>query len=295
MSEEAVPDVGAIVAELQAEVERRRAAGAYPPSLLAKLDIEFRPDEGGEPPEASLLIDSARSLHSTWPVLGGAIVFGKKVVRRLLAWYVAPIAADQTRFNVAILRELRAVERRLARVETPWTRAAGEPDADTWARLSPSGLIEARVSAAVEILQRARRGRVVVLGAGTVYAARFAERWPTARVVDGDPVGWLQAAPRASVGVIVLAGVVDRLSAAELLRIMPLCAAALEPGGIVVADGPDPSLPQSLGEGGVPAPTLQRRIGVATIRVLAEAAGFAGVDSSAVAAGEWYVAWATVP
>ena len=295
MSDEAVPDVGAIVAELQAEVERKRAAGAYPPAILARLNIEFRPDEGGEPLETSLLIESARPLRSGWPVLGGAIVFGKRVARRLLAWYVAPIAVDQTRFNVAILRELRAVERRLARVETPWLRSPGEPDADAWARTSQPGLIEARVSAALDVLQRARHDPVVVLGAGTLYAARLAGLWPTARRVDGDPVGWLQAAPRASVGAIVLAGVLDRLSAAELLRIMPLCAAALTPGGIVVADGPEPSSPQSPAEPSMPDPTLQRRTGVETIRVLAEAAGLTGVDCAAVAAGEWYVAWATAP
>jgi hypothetical protein len=295
MSEEPVPDVRAIVAELQAEVERRRAAGAYPPSLLTKLDREFRPDAGGEPPEASVLIESARPLRSGRPVVGGAIVFSKKVVRRLLAWYVAPIATDQTRFNIAILRDLRAMERRLARVETPWGHGPGEPDAEEWAGLSQTELVAARVSAAIEVLQRAGRGPVVVVGAGAQYATKLVERWPRARMVDGDPVGWLQAAPRASLGAIVLAGVLDRLSAVEVLRIMPLCAATLEPGGIVMADGPDPSHQPSPGPGAVPDPTLRRRIGIETVRVLAEAAGLTGVASSAVADGEWYVAWATLP
>ena len=295
MSAEPIPDVGAIVAEVQREVERRRAAGAYPTSLLARLDTVFRPDEGSEPPEASVLIESARPLRSTWPLVGGAIVFGERVVRRLLAWYVAPIAADQTRFNVAILRELRAVERRLARVETPWGHGPGEPDAEAWARLSQTELVAARVSAAIEVLQRAGRGPVVVVGAGAQYATKLVERWPRARMVDGDPVGWLQAAPRASLGAIVLAGVLDRLSAVEVLRIMPLCAATLEPGGIVMADGPDPSHQPSPGPGAVPDPTLRRRIGIETVRVLAEAAGLTGVASSAVADGEWYVAWATLP
>jgi hypothetical protein len=112
-----VPDVEAIVAELQAKVVRKRAAGAYPADLLERLHTEFHPDEGLEPPEVRVLIESARPLRSTRPVVGGAIVFGKRVMRRLLAWYVAPIAQDQTRFNLAILRELRALEERVARFE----------------------------------------------------------------------------------------------------------------------------------------------------------------------------------
>ncbi|MGP8161160.1 MAG: hypothetical protein ACLQGJ_08055 [Candidatus Dormibacteria bacterium] len=119
------PDVEAIVAEIQAEVEAKRAAGAYPTALLERLHTEFHPDEGLEPPEVLVLVQSARPLRSTRPVVGGVIVFGKRVVRRLLAWYVAPIAQDQTRFNLAILRELRALEERVARLEE---RAASSPE-----------------------------------------------------------------------------------------------------------------------------------------------------------------------
>jgi hypothetical protein len=108
-------------------------------------------------------------------------------------------------------------------------------------------------------------------------------------------VGWLEAAPQASHGAIVLAGVLDRLSAAVVVRIMPLCAAALAPGGIVIADGPEPAGAPGPGQGGAADPTLRRVIGVDTIRVLAEAAGFAGVDRAVVAAGRWYVAWASLP
>jgi hypothetical protein len=113
----AAPDVEAIVAELEAEVERRRAAGDYPASLVKGLRTAFHPDEGLEPPEASVLVESARPLRSRRPVVGGVIVLCERVIRRLLSWYVAPIARDQTRFNMAILRELRALEQRVARLE----------------------------------------------------------------------------------------------------------------------------------------------------------------------------------
>jgi len=116
-SSAAAADVEAIVAELEAEVERRRATGAYPASLVEGLATAFHPDEGLEPPEASALVESARPLRSRRPVVGGVTVLGKRVLRRLLSWYVAPIARDQTRFNLAILRELRALEQRVARLE----------------------------------------------------------------------------------------------------------------------------------------------------------------------------------
>jgi len=115
----ATPEIARMVAEVTAEVESGRRAGAYPASLLAALDTPFHPDEGLEPPEASAVVVSARPLRSTRPVVGGLTVFGKRAVRRLLSWYVAPIARDQTRFNLAILRELRALEERVARLEGP--------------------------------------------------------------------------------------------------------------------------------------------------------------------------------
>jgi hypothetical protein len=119
VSGEQGPDAAAVVAELRAEVARKRAAGEYPEALLERLRAEFRPDETLDPPETLVLVESSRPLRSTRPVLGGAIVFGKRAVRRLLAWYVAPIAQDQTRFNVAVLRELRRLEDRVARLEKP--------------------------------------------------------------------------------------------------------------------------------------------------------------------------------
>lgn len=121
-----VPEVEGMVEEVTAGVEEGRRAGTYPASLIAALEVPFHPDEGLEPPEASAVVESARPLRSTRPVVGGVTVFCKRAVRRMLAWYVAPIARDQTRFNLAILRELRALEERLARLEGSSAAAAPE-------------------------------------------------------------------------------------------------------------------------------------------------------------------------
>ena len=125
------PDVEGMVGEVTAEVESGRRAGAYPASLIAALDVPFHPDEGLEPPEASAVVESARPLRSTRPVVGGVTVFCKRAVRRMLSWYVAPIARDQTRFNLAILRELRALEERVARLEGSAASAPEETEPES--------------------------------------------------------------------------------------------------------------------------------------------------------------------
>jgi hypothetical protein len=80
-----------------------------------------------DPPEICAVIESSRPLRSAYRVAGPGIVFAKRVVRRLLAWYVAPIAVDQTRFNLSLLRDLRALERRLDTLERA---SKSEPDGE---------------------------------------------------------------------------------------------------------------------------------------------------------------------
>jgi hypothetical protein len=118
-------DVGALVAEVEAEVARRRAAGDYPEELLTRLRTEFAVEEESEPPEALAIVESSRPLRSTRPVVGPAVVFGKRALRRLLSWYVHPAVHDQNRFNLALLRELRDLQARLERLER---RAEGDGD-----------------------------------------------------------------------------------------------------------------------------------------------------------------------
>jgi hypothetical protein len=110
-------DVAALVAEVEAEVARRRAEGGYPEELLARLRAELTVEEEAEPPEALAIVETSRPLRSTRPLVGPAVVFGKRALRRLLSWYVHPPVADQNRFNLAVLRELRSLEARLERLE----------------------------------------------------------------------------------------------------------------------------------------------------------------------------------
>ena len=109
-------DVDRVMAEIRAEVARRRAAGEYDEALLEAVHAEFAFDPS-DPPEATAYIAAVRPLISTRPVIGPLIVFYKRVVRRLIAWYVAPIAEDQTRHNIAAIHLMRSLERRLTAVD----------------------------------------------------------------------------------------------------------------------------------------------------------------------------------
>lgn len=109
-------DLDAVMAEIRAEVERRRGAGDYDQALLQAVHEEFTFDPS-EPPEATAYIAAVRPLVSTRPVVGPVVVFVKRVVRRLIAWYVAPIAEDQTRHNVASVHLMRSLERRVTAID----------------------------------------------------------------------------------------------------------------------------------------------------------------------------------
>jgi hypothetical protein len=102
-------DVDAIVNEVEAEVAQRRANHEYPADVLERLqqNIIVAAQEAGTAPEALAVIVSAGPLTGSPPTR-----FAKRVLRRLLAWYVHPIAVAQTRFNEAVLRDLRRLERR---------------------------------------------------------------------------------------------------------------------------------------------------------------------------------------
>jgi glycosyltransferase involved in cell wall biosynthesis len=106
-------DPVALVREAAAEVVRRRDAGAYPDELLQRLDVESRrPVAVPTAPEDVAYIASAHPLVSG-AIFGPVVVGVKRVVRRLLAWYVRPVADDQTRFNLAMLAEVRRLQQRV--------------------------------------------------------------------------------------------------------------------------------------------------------------------------------------
>ena len=281
MAEQGAVDVTALVAEIETTVARRRAAGEYPAELLAQLHAEFSPEEGAEPPETLALIQSARPLHSTKPVLGPAIVAAKKVVRRLLSWYVHPIAHDQTRFNDAIVRDLRGVERRLARLETVSTPGSG------WG----TSLASARAQRLIAALQGIPPGPVLIIGADSALRDKLGAL-PLAQYASTAPLERLELAPVNSLSAVVLPGLLARLSAAELVAVFPAAARVLRTGGRVVCDFPDGAAVTAMIDPSAVDVAMQRWLSRETVQLLIEAASLTATGAAPVDATP--VAWATL-
>ena len=294
MTDEAVPDTAAVVAEIREEVKRQRAAGAYPAALMDRLSTEFRPDESGEPPEALLQIQklTVAALHAA---RGGRRHRGRQEGGAPPARLVrGPHRGGPDAVQHRHPARPEGAGTPPGEDRDPLGPIPGAPPGDTWGGPDGARLVEARVATAAGVLERTGREAPVVAGAGALYAARLAARCPRARFVDGDPLAWLEALRRGRSGRSSLP-VLDRLSAAELLRVMPLCAAALRRVGSRSRTGSTRSTIRRRRRVAFQEPTLRRAVGAETIEVLAEAAGFAGFDREAVTAGEWYAVWAILP
>lgn len=286
-------DAAALVAEIEAEVARRRSAGAYPLELLRRLHSEFSVDDEPEPPEALVVVSASRPLRSD-RLLGQAIVVGKKVVRRCLAWYIQPFADDQTRFNTAILRDLRRLERRVERVETPWGPTAALTPDPTW-----TADAKGRAAVVATAISGAPTGPLALVGdVGDDLLDRLRDAGRATRIPPsaGDPLRYLESLPAHSLAGVVLAGVLPRLSAAELVALLPTAARALVPAGVLIADAPDPRRLRQPTDPSQAMVGMQRWLDPATIVVLAEAAGL--MSPTVIPMGKsphWYAVTATRP
>jgi hypothetical protein len=116
------------------------AAGAIDVAeLFAALREEVRrsgadPGGGPDPRERRAARDEAERL---WPVSadralrlrpgvrGGVGTPAKGVLRKMMRWYVEPLAYDQRSFNAAALRLIDDLEARVAQLETELTRLRG--------------------------------------------------------------------------------------------------------------------------------------------------------------------------
>ena len=110
-------DAAAVVREIAETVARRRAAGEYPAELLARLEEDFDVEGRLVPLEELAHIETVRPLGSARGRAAQAAVTAKRAVRRAVAFYVRPLAEDQTRFNFAAVRRIAELERRIAALE----------------------------------------------------------------------------------------------------------------------------------------------------------------------------------
>ena len=110
ISPDAEPDLAALFEQLKQEVRRSGAA----PGAAGGDD-----DRSAARAEAERLwpVSADRSLRLRPGVRGGAGTPAKAVLRKLMRWYVEPVAYDQRSFNAAALRLIDDLEGRVARLE----------------------------------------------------------------------------------------------------------------------------------------------------------------------------------
>ncbi|MFN2452477.1 MAG: hypothetical protein ABR541_09005 [Candidatus Dormibacteria bacterium] len=282
-------DVHSLVADIEATVARRRAAGEYPEALLQSLRAEFRVAPREESLAALAYIDTFQPPLNRRPVLGRGIVFGKKVLRRSIAWYVQPIAQQQSRFNRAASVQMRALEERIARLEPPWQRDAGQPNSHLHTAERAAALLDALAGVAGD--------QVLVLEVDAAgVGAQLAEGWPeqgtAPEVARGDPLALLAGRETATLAAVVLPAVLPALSAHDLVDICATAAQRLPPGGRLLFDCPDPEGPLAWRDPSSVDPGMVRWVHRSTAQLLCEAAGFTQVAVRDVAGG-WYGVTAT--
>jgi hypothetical protein len=105
MEEHEPIDVGAILAEIRAEVQAARGGGGVETAhqvLGVDLD-ELR---------ASLAeVEALRAVSAHWPIRAQtarerAAAFVQRFIRRALQWYITPIVQQQNSYNAAVARAL---------------------------------------------------------------------------------------------------------------------------------------------------------------------------------------------
>jgi hypothetical protein len=103
-------DVAALFEQLKQEVRRSGAA----PGERGGGD-----ERGAARAEAERLwpVSADRSLRLRPGVSGGLATPAKAVLRKLMRWYVEPVAYDQRSFNAAALRLIDDLEARVAQLE----------------------------------------------------------------------------------------------------------------------------------------------------------------------------------
>jgi hypothetical protein len=298
-----VVDVAAVVAEIEAEVARRRAAGEYPEELLRRLAVEFH-DAADERTSLEELahLETVRPLLSTRPGIGAAVVFAKRLLRRAMAWYVRPLAEDQSRFNFSLLHELRALQQRVERLDTAWVRPPGAPRRE----LGAGELTAPRLALLAGALGSLPPGPVLVLwwaddallrglvarGLVVETATRDAAMAESARacgvrVHDSDPLDLLaECGP--TLAAVLGFGLLPMLAPTETLALLPRTAAALRDGGVVVLDAPDPAIPGVPADPALVDPAYRRWVSRDTVTLLCDAAGLRDVSVASLGSAPWY-------
>ena len=104
----------------------------------------------------------------------------------------------------------------------------------------------------------------------------------------GDAVEWLRARPEHSLGAVISVHVVEHLELDPLIELLELAASRLVPGGILVAETPNPASLIVLGNSYILDPTHVRPLHPSLLSFLCERAGFRSVRLEFYSPAEGY-------
>ncbi len=259
-------DVKALMREVEAEVERKRKNGEYPPDLVAAPDEEFDVDgvtQALARVRHSSIVPMNMRLTSTRPGLGPAVTLVKRSMARMLRWYTGELRRQSQEFAMQTSEALDALAARVKELEestvTSW-QVDRELDYLAFENRfrGSEALIEERQSAYVDCFRNVP-GRVVDLGCGRgEFLTLLSRAGIEAYGVDQNPgmaaacrtrgfeikaddvIRHLENCQSASLGGVFCAQVLEHLAAPQVIRFFPAAARALKPGGVLVAETLNP-------------------------------------------------------
>jgi 2-polyprenyl-3-methyl-5-hydroxy-6-metoxy-1,4-benzoquinol methylase len=267
-------EIGAIFTRLREEV-RQSSPSPSAPEDVARASATSH--TGHAAVEQLWPVTADRLIERQPGFRGAAVYLVKSMLRKLMRWYVEPLAASQREFNLAAQTRLVELEERLMRLER--ARRA-EPHAPTpvvsLERAPPPAptavpdyfAFESRMRGSTEevrawqlaYLENFRaQAPVLDLGCGRgEFLGLLAAAGVEARGIDANPdmvdycrgeglevdqadlLDHLESLEPGSLGGIFCAHVVEHLDPPRLVRLLELAATRLRAGGVFVAETPNP-------------------------------------------------------
>ncbi len=260
-------DLSRVLAEIEEEARLIKASGRIAPGYEAKVASAFEEMVPGgvsstELARALRSLDEASVIRGDIPVeeQSSAIRFGKRLLRKSMAWYMRFLAGQVGAMGQANLRIIRLLVERIEelerRVPPGLPRQVGLldeeesfPDLSAWA-----GIVVSRMAGSGGRILHAEAGRGQLLdemcnagldayGVEPVQAA--ADRL-VSRGLDvwaDDPAFHIERVGYGSLGGVVLSGMVDRESPTRIFRILVETRERLRPGCSLVVLATSPKTP----------------------------------------------------
>ena len=255
-------NVEQVMAEIHAEVRRRRATGELPSDLEQELDAvfaRFAPAGTAEEDFADLLdkVERASFVDANPPVAsnlpGGQAV--KNAVRRATGFAMQHLSQQISAFDYAVTRALRRLDERLRAVEGAPSYALGWPLAVEPPRPDLAPWIERIVLALADapgrvLVADAADGAVVdLLRSRSVDAygtdptpGAAAQAPPGAEIRESEVLEHLAALADHVLGGLVLAGSIDTMARNDQLAVVGRAGEVLAPGGRLAIVGSRPEV-----------------------------------------------------